>query len=52
MSVVIYDYIMIIYAIEIIALRLKLKLMRFPQKLSRGLQWVRQSSLHYAVIQK
>ena len=32
--------------IDMIALRLKLKILCFPQKLSRGLQWVRQSALH------
>ena len=42
MSVVIYDLI-----IDMIALRLKLKILCFPQNLSRGLQWVRQSALHY-----
>ena len=29
-----------------IALRFKLKILCFPQKLSRGLQWVRQSALY------
>ena len=32
--------------IDMIALRLKLKILFFPQKLSHGLQWVRQSALH------
>ena len=41
MSLVRYDS-----AIDIIALRLKLKIVCFPQNLSRGLQWVRQSALH------
>ena len=43
MSVVIYDN---IYAIDMIALRFKLKILCFRQKLSRGRQWVRQSTLH------
>ena len=41
MSEVIYDS-----AIDMIALRLKWKILCFPQKLSYGLQWVRQSALH------
>ena len=40
MSVVIYDS-----AIDI-ALRLKWKILCFPQRLSHGLQWVMQSALH------
>ena len=32
--------------IDMIALRFKKKILRFPQKLSPGLQWVRQSALH------
>ena len=35
-----------ICAIDMIALRLKLNILCFPQKLSLGLQWVRQSALH------
>ena len=41
MSEVIYDS-----AMDMIALRLKLKILCFPQKLNHGLQWVRQSALH------
>jgi hypothetical protein len=41
MSEVIYDS-----AIDLIELRLKLKILCFPQKLSHGLQWIRQSALH------
>ena len=33
-------------AIDTIALRLKLKILCFPQKWSHGLQWARQSALH------
>ena len=33
-------------AIDMIALRLKLKILCFPQKLSHGLQWVRQRAHH------
>ena len=33
-------------AIDMIALRFKLKILCFPQKSSRGRQWVRQSTLH------
>ena len=32
--------------IDMIALRLKLKILCFPQKLSHGRQWVRQSAHH------
>ena len=41
MSEVIYDS-----AINMIALCLKWKILCFPQELSRGLQWVRQSALY------
>ena len=40
-SEVIYDS-----TIDMIALRFKLKILCFSQKLSRGVQWVRQSALH------
>ena len=44
MSEVIYDNRQC--AIDMIALCFKLKILCYPQKLSRGRQWVRQSTLH------